>query len=72
MGSMMKNIESDQELTIKKYSTIINVKTDQKSINILKNLAKELYSELIINTPNYVFKYNNKCYKNDVIEDNNG
>ena len=68
----MKNIETDEVFTIQKFPTIRNVATDSKSINILKNLAKELYSELIINTPNYVFKYNNKYYKDDVIDDNNG
>ena len=69
---MMKNIETDDDFTIQKFTTIRNINTDQKSINILKNLAKELYSDLIINKPNYVFKYNNKYYKDDVIEDNNG
>jgi hypothetical protein len=69
---MMKNIETDDDFIIQKFTTIININTDQKSINILKNLAKELYSDLIINKPNYVFKYNNKYYKDDVIEDNNG
>lgn len=68
----MKNIETDDDFIIQKFTTIININTDQKSINILKNLAKELYSDLIINKPNYVFKYNNKYYKDDVIEDNNG
>jgi hypothetical protein len=69
---MMKNIETDDDFTIQKFTTIRSVTTDQKSINILKNLAKELYSDLIINKTNYVFKYNNKYYKDDVIEDNNG
>jgi hypothetical protein len=69
---MMKNIETDDDFIIQKFTTIRNINTDQKSINILKNLAKELYSDLIINKPNYVFKYNNKYYKDDVIEDNNG
>jgi hypothetical protein len=69
---MMKNIETDDDFTIQKFTTIINLNTDQKSINILKNLSKELYSDLIINKPNYVFKYNNKYYKDDVIEYNNG
>ena len=68
----MKNIETDDDFIIQKFTTIRNINTDQKSINILKNLAKELYSDLIINKPNYVFKYNNKYYKDDVIEDNNG
>jgi hypothetical protein len=40
---MMKNIETDDDFTIQKFTTIRSVTNDQKSINILKNLAKELY-----------------------------